>query len=94
MFYDISQQYITTRVRQALADHRDALKRVEDAYNFLNGYSLADLEAIGFLAADAQDIKTATADAYEEAVLHAGGALGAYTLPYPFLAAQNRVIGP
>lgn len=94
MFFDLTQQYVTNTVRQALADHRAALARVENAYNFLNGFSVADLQVLGFTQPDAQDLKTAAADAHEEVVLHNGGGLGSYTLPYPFSAAQNRVCGP
>ena len=94
MFYDVTQDVITSRVRNALANHRDAMKAVEDAYNFLAGFAVSDLVALGFDQADAQDIKTAAADAHEEVVLHYGGALGSYTLPYNFSAAQTRVVGP
>jgi hypothetical protein len=94
LFYDISQANVTARVRNALAGYRDAMKPVEDAYNFLQGFSISDLVALGFTTTDATDIKTAVADAHEEVILHAGGALGSYTLPYNFSAAQNRVIGP
>jgi len=94
IFYDLTQQYVTNRVRGALTAHRDAMKAIEDAYSFLNGFSVADLQALGFSQPDATDLKTAAADAHEEVVLHNGGGLGAYTLPYNFSAAQNRVCGP
>ena len=90
----MTQASITSRVRNALANYRDAMKPVEDEYNFLAGFSVSDLVTLGFTQTDAQDIKTAIADAHEEVVLHGGGALGTYVLPYNFSAAQNRVIGP
>jgi hypothetical protein len=94
MFYNVTQDYVAQRVRQALQNYRDAMKPIEDAYNFLNGYAVTDLEVLGFSPTDAQDIKTAVADAHQEVVIHSGGGLGSYTANYNFSAAQNRVMGP
>jgi hypothetical protein len=94
MFYNITQDYVAQRVRQALQNYRDAMKNIEDANSFLAGYAVSDLVGLGFNAGDAQDIKTAVADAHQEVVIHSGGGLGSYTANYNFSAAQNRVIGP
>jgi hypothetical protein len=94
VFYDVSQATVTSRVRNALSNYRDSMKPVEDVYRYLAGYSVADLVTLGFSNADAQDIKTAVADAHQEVVMHTGGGLGTYAANYDFSAAQNRVMGP
>lgn len=77
-----------------LSTLRTALEAAADLYAWSSALSIADLEAIGFTASDAQAILTAAADANEPAVLYRGGGLGSYTLPYNFSASQAAVIGP
>lgn len=90
----VTQQVVASNAQFLLLQHRAALEAVADFHAWLAAYSSADLVALGFSSADAQALLNAFADANEEAVLHNGGGLGTYTLPYNFSASQDAVIGP
>ena len=94
VFGGITQAQVTAAAQQRLMAHRQALEGCNDFYQWLSAYSSSDLVALGFSSADASSILTAFADAHEEYVLHTGGGLGSYTLPYNFSASQNTLIGP
>jgi hypothetical protein len=90
----VSLATLLSQAQQRLMAHRRALSDCEEFYQWISAQSLADLEALGLVAADAQALQTAFADAHEEVVLHNGGGLGLYTLPFNFGASQRQVIGP
>jgi hypothetical protein len=90
----VTQQVVMSNAQALLVAHRNALEACGDFHSWLSAYAQADLVALGFSSGDAQAILNAFADANEEAVLHTGGGLGTYTLPFNFSASQNAVIGP
>lgn len=87
------QAIINTAVTRLLA-LRAAFQGIQDFQGWLSAQSDTDLIALGFSASDLSALRSAMADANEEATLHAGGGLGTYTLPYNFSASQRLVIGP
>lgn len=88
-----SLQQVIVNSTAKLRALRDALADIQDLYQWSSAQALADLEALGLTATDAQKLQTAIADANELAVLYKGGGLGAYTLPYNFSATQAEIIG-
>lgn len=94
MFAGPTQQSVTAAAVIRLVALRNALEDVADFYKWTSAQALADLQALGFSATDAQTLQTAFADANELYALYNGGGLGAYTLPYNFSASQRQVIGP
>lgn len=91
----ITLQNVISGAQARLMQHRLGLQGCEDFYQWLSGYSAADLQAppLSMSAADAQALLNAFADAHQEYVMHNGGSPTA-TIPYPFGASQRQVIGP
>jgi len=89
---------VAGNVTQRLLALRNALDAVQDLYGWSSGISLADLEAIGFSAADASSLLSAVADAHALAEIYSTGLPpGTYPQPasaYVYAASQRQVIGP
>lgn len=89
---------IVNSVQQRLLAHRAALDALNELYSWSSGVALADLQAIGFSAADAGTLIAAIADAHAEYLLHTTGLPpGTYPQPasaYVYAASQTQVIGP
>ena len=94
IFSGITQAYVTNNAQAKLLALRRALEDCANFYEWLSAYASADLVNLGFTQADADAILAAFADAHEEYVLHTGGGLGTYTIPYNFSASQNKIVGP
>ena len=98
IFGGITQAYVTNNAQTKLAAVRNALENAENFYLWLSAYSLADLEATGFTAADAQDILSAFADVNALYQIYATGQPpGTYpqaSSAYVYAASQRIVIGP
>jgi hypothetical protein len=96
VFGGITQADVVANAQAKLRTYRIAQESVEAFYQWLSAYSSADLQGppLNFSQADADALLSAFADAHEEYVLHHGGGLGTYTIPYNFSASQNKVVGP
>lgn len=77
---------------------RDVLRRADEVQAYLSGLSLTDLQGLGIAAADAQDIKTAIADASAlSGIYNTGQPPGTYpqaASAYIYAASQRVIIGP
>lgn len=93
-----SSGVIAGNVAQRLLNLRNALDAVQDLYGWSSGLSAADLEAVGFSAADASTLLSAVADAHALAQIYSTGLPpGTYPQPssaYVYAATQRQVIGP
>lgn len=94
----ITQAYVTNNAQAKLAALRRALHDVQDMYLWLAAYAVADLVALGFTSADAQDIFTAMADANAVGQIYLTGLPpGTYPQPgsaYVYATSQRVVTGP
>jgi len=98
---------VQSMIQGALADHRAALRRLQNLYAWTSGLALADMEtAAGLSAADASTYLSAVADGNAEANAHFTGQpnpivngvpTGGYPVApsnYIYAATQAQVIGP
>lgn len=94
----MTAQGIINSVQSKLANLQNALQAAADTYGWLSAYAVADLEAVGLGAADAQDLLTAAADANALAQINLTGLPpGSYPQPpsdYVYAASQRLIIGP
>ena len=97
IFGGISQAAIVNNVLGALQAHRNALETLKEVHDWSSGVALADLEALGFSATDAQSVLNAIADGYNEYLIHYGqGAAQSTNVQnsYNFSASSSIIIGP
>jgi hypothetical protein len=89
---------IAGNVQARLIALREALHAVADLYGWSSGVSAADLEAIGFSAADAGTLLSAISDANALAQIYATGQPPASypqaAQAYVYAASQRQVTGP
>lgn len=89
---------VAGQITQALKNHRAALEVLNDLFAWSSGLSAADLQGIGFSAADATALLSALNDAHAEYLIHTTGLPpGTYPQPasaYVYQASQTQVIGP
>lgn len=95
----LSAPQVQNYIQSALAQHRAALRQIQNVYAWTSGLTQADMEtAAGLSAADASTYLSAMADANAEANIHFTGAPGgSYPAPasdYVYAATQAQVIGP
>jgi hypothetical protein len=94
----VTQAYVTNNAQAKLAALRRALNDLHDFQLWLSAYATADLVALGFTSADAQDIFNAIADAnalYQ--IFATGQPPGTYpqaASAYVYSASQRIVTGP
>lgn len=98
VFGGITEAQVIQLVTAKLLALRTALNDVADMHEWTAGLSEGDLVAIGFAAADADDILGAAADANAVAQIYTTGLPpGSYPQPgsaYVYAASQAKVIGP
>lgn len=98
MFSGFTSAQVAAMAQSRLRDLRQALRAAQDLQAWLSGLSVADLTGIGFTTEDAQDIKSAVADAAALTSLYDTGLPPAsYPQPpsaYHYGASQTLVIGP
>ena len=85
---------VSGSVVSALKLLRAAYNAVDDVYGWTSGISAADLEAIGFTAADATALLTAMNDAHAEHAFRVGTPVTTYPANYNYQASQDAFIGP
>jgi len=94
----VTQAYVNNTAQAKLAALRRALIDCQQFYLWLSAYATADLVALGFTSADAQDVFSAMADANALYQIYATGQPpGTYpqaASAYVYAASQRVVIGP
>jgi hypothetical protein len=98
IFGAVTLAQVQGNTQAQLANLRSALEAVNDTFTWMSAYAIADLEALGYNAADAQSVLTAVADAHAVYLIYATGqAPSTYPQvgsPYNYSTSQRVIIGP